>query len=82
MERKAKLEEYTESEFLNLIEEIFSAEGGEEYQDALIDHVCETSEYPNCNDLIFWSDDDLTPKGIVDEIKSWRAANNKPGFKS
>ncbi|ADU71346.1 bacteriocin immunity protein [Pantoea sp. At-9b] len=82
MERKTKLEDYSESEFLGLIEEIFEAEGGEAYQDALIEHVCDISEYPNCNDLIFWSDEDLTPQGILNEIKDWRAANNKPGFKS
>ncbi|MDE1186592.1 MAG: bacteriocin immunity protein [Pantoea sp.] len=82
MERKGKLQDYTEIEFTNLIEEIFSADGGEEYQDSLIDHICEISGYPDCNDLIFWSDDDLTPQDIVNEIKTWRTANNKPGFKS
>lgn len=83
MERKAKLEQYTEAEFIRLVQEIFDVVGGEAYQDELIEHVCTVSEHPDGSDLIFYNnDDDITPQGIVEEIKAWREANGKPGFKS
>lgn len=83
MKLKGKFEDYTEVEFVSLIEEIASAEGSDDYQGELIYHVCSLSEHPDGLDLIFYNEDDnITPQGIVDEIKAWRAANNKPGFKS
>lgn len=83
MERKQKLEDYTEAEFTILLEEIYEGRGGETYQDELIDHVCTLSEHPDGSDLIFYNENKhITPKGVVEEIKAWRVANNKPGFKS
>ncbi|EOL9041342.1 bacteriocin immunity protein [Cronobacter turicensis] len=83
MTRKAKFEDYTEAEFTSLIQEIFDAKGGEAYQDELIEHVCTLSEHPEGSDLIFYNEDeDITPQGIVEEIKNWRKANGKPGFKA
>lgn len=83
MNLKPKFEEYTEAEFTALIEEIYGADGGEAYQDVLIKHVCEVSEHPEGSDLIFYNDNDnITPAGIVAEIKTWRAANSKPSFKA
>lgn len=83
MNLKPRFEDYTEAEFTALIEEIYGAEGGQAYQDELIEHVCSVSEHPEGSDLIFYNDNDnITPAGIVVEIKTWRAANSKPGFKA
>ena len=83
MERKFKFEDYTEEEFVDLLKEIYEGKGEESYQDELVDHVCTLSEHPDGSDLIFYNEDKhITPKGIVDQIKAWRAANNKAGFKS
>lgn len=83
MERKAKFEDYSEEEFTLILEEIYQGKGEESYQDELIDLVCSLSEHPDGSDLIFYNKDKhITPKGIVAEIKTWRTANNKPGFKS
>ncbi|MBS0970409.1 bacteriocin immunity protein [Nissabacter archeti] len=78
-----KFEDYTEAEFLALVETICSAEGGEKYQDALITNFDIVSEHPESTDLIFYPEDpDITSKGIVDQIKAWRQANDKPLFKT
>lgn len=82
MKFKPRFEYYTEAEFTSLVQEIFNAEGGEAYQDELIKHVCSLSEHHEGSDLIFYNEDeDITPQGIVEEIKTWRKANGKPGFK-
>lgn len=83
MQLKTKFEEYTEAEFIRLVSEICSAEGGEAYQDKLLENFISVTEHPDGSDLIYYNDnDDITPQGIVDEIKSWRRNNGKPGFKS
>ncbi|EKM0365437.1 bacteriocin immunity protein [Cronobacter turicensis] len=83
MNFKPRFEDYTEAEFTQLVSGIFNAAGGEAYQDELIEHVCTLSEHPEGSDLIFYNnDEDITPQGIVNEIKTWRKANGKSGFKS
>lgn len=80
-----KLSEYTESEFLYLVQKIFSA-------------VCETEEdgnrqvieferlveHPSGTDLIFYPEDgkDDSPQGVIQEVKEWRQRRGKSGFKS
>lgn len=82
MQLKGKFEEYTETEFTQLITEIFSAEGGEVYQDALLENFITVAEHPDGSDLIYYNDnDDITPQQLVDVIKRWRRDNGKPGFK-
>lgn len=41
-------------------------------------------EHPAGSDLIFYPEDgqDDSPEGIVQEVKKWRKANSKPGFKA
>ncbi len=41
------------------------------------------TEHPDGSDLIYYPRDDRedSPEGIVKEIKEWRAANGKSGFK-
>ena len=73
----------SKDEFLQLVAEICSAEGSEEYQDELIDKFIQLSEHPSKSDLIFWPapDADDTPEGIVAVVENWRAENNLPPFK-
>jgi len=83
MELKKKFQDYTEVEFTQLVSEIFSAEGGEAYQDQLLENFIAVAEHPEGTDLIYYNQDtDLTPKKVVDAVKAWRHANGKPGFKS
>ncbi|RPE03221.1 bacteriocin immunity protein [Candidatus Pantoea deserta] len=83
MEVKQKFEDYTEAEFIQLVSEICSAEGGEAYQDKLVANFNLVSEHPKGSDLIFYDDDeDATPEEIVATVKAWREANGKSGFKS
>lgn len=83
MNIKPKLKDYTEAEFTQLVSEICNAEGGEAYQDKLLENFISVSEHPEGSDLIFYSDDDnATPEKIVASVKSWRKANGKGGFKS
>ncbi|WP_243077859.1 bacteriocin immunity protein [Pantoea sp. MQR6] len=83
MNLKPSFEEYTEAEFTQLVSEICSAEGGEDYQDKLLENFISVSEHPEGSDLIYYSEDeDATPVKIVAAVKSWRKANGKSGFKS
>ncbi|MDK6923875.1 bacteriocin immunity protein, partial [Escherichia coli] len=49
----------------------------------LLEHFVKITEHPDGTDLIYYPSDnrDDSPEGIVKEIKEWRAANGKPGFK-
>ncbi|MCA6223100.1 bacteriocin immunity protein [Photorhabdus antumapuensis] len=83
MNLKNKLEDYTEAEFLSLLNKIWAVDVSEEEHDNLIDHFEKLSEHPNGNGLIFYpsSGQDDSPEGIVKQIKEWRAKNGKPDFK-
>jgi len=41
------------------------------------------TEHPAGSDLIFYPEDgqDDSPEGIVQQVKEWRKANGKPGFR-
>lgn len=81
MELKNKFEDYTEADFTQLVSEICSAEGGEAYQDKLLENFISVSEHPEGSDLIYYSED-ATPVKIVAAVKAWRKAHDKIGFKS
>jgi hypothetical protein len=84
MKLKNKLEEYTESEFLDFVNTIWNVNvSSEEEHDRLIEHFSDVTEYPNSNDLIFYPEEGIeaTPQGVIKVVKNWRAANGKPGFK-
>lgn len=79
------ISEYTENDFLELVRSICNA-GGETEEDD-VRNVLEferLTEHPDGSDLIFYPREDRedSPEGIVQEVKEWRAANGKPGFKS
>lgn len=85
MNLKSKLEEYTESEYLNLINCLF--DGGyssEEEHDAIVENIVNTSEHPNRTGVLYYPEEgvDDSPAGVLKAIKDWRSANGKPGFKT
>jgi hypothetical protein len=90
MKNTTRLEDYTESEFLSFLREIF--EGGEDlssddfdkYMLARVEHFELVIEHPSGSDVIFYPKEgqEDSPEGILKEVKEWRARNNKPGFKS
>lgn len=83
MNIKPTFEDYSEAEFTELVTEICNAEGGEDYQDKLLENFISVSEHPEGSDLIFYSEDtDATPVKIVAAVKAWRKAHGKSGFKS
>ncbi|WP_025901853.1 bacteriocin immunity protein [Tatumella sp. UCD-D_suzukii] len=84
MSDKKTLSDYSESEFLDLVRKICRAEGPTEEDDnRLVREFRRIAEHPSGSDLIFYPEDgkDDSPEGIVQEIKKWRQANGKPGFK-
>ncbi|MGK3131141.1 bacteriocin immunity protein [Pantoea sp. C8B4] len=83
MNLKHRFEEYTEAEFTRLVSLIFSAEGGEGFQDELLENFIAVTEHPEGSDLIYYSDDDeLTPEKVVTTVRLWRKQEGLPTFKS
>lgn len=80
---KSSLSEYTEDEFLELIKEICSAVGTEEYQDELLERFIDATGNAAASDWIYYPEngEDDSPKGILKAVKEWRAAQGLPGFK-
>ncbi|WP_241580492.1 bacteriocin immunity protein [Rosenbergiella nectarea] len=81
---KKILSDYTESEFLDLVRKIYNAEGPTEEDDnRRVREFRRLAEHPSGSDLIFYPEDgkDDSPEGVVQEVKEWRQANGKPGFK-
>ncbi|MFJ4390146.1 bacteriocin immunity protein [Pseudomonas soli] len=89
MTLKDKLADYTESEFLELVSELFhnrtSLKGKEleNYRISIVLHFEKITEHPDGSDVICYPPEgaDDSPQGVVDRVKEWRAANGKPGFK-
>ncbi|EOC9236500.1 bacteriocin immunity protein [Enterobacter hormaechei] len=79
------LSDYTEEEFLELVRKICNADARtEEDENRLVREFKRLTQHPAGSDLIFYPDEgkDYSPEGIVREVKEWRRANGKPGFKS
>jgi len=79
-----KISDYTEKEFLDFVRKIFNVENTTEAED--VKNIIEfkrLTEHPDGSDLIYYPSDDRddTPEGVVKEVKEWRLANGKPGFK-
>lgn len=89
MEFKKFYENYTEQEFLEFLNEFFcnsSEFKGDQYSDLndrMIDHFKKVTEHPKGSDIIYYPDANRedSPQGVLQEVKEWRAKNNKPGFK-
>ncbi|TYC88820.1 bacteriocin immunity protein [Vibrio anguillarum] len=79
-----RLEDYTELEFLELLNTIISAEGSDEYQDELLENFIATTEHPEGSDLIYYPEnpEDGKSESIVRIVREWRLSQGLPGFKS
>ncbi|MCQ2013252.1 MULTISPECIES: bacteriocin immunity protein [Clostridium] len=66
-------ERLTREELINLVNKIIECEGSEEEIDEMIEVVKRNVPYPDISDLIYWSEDELTPEQIID-----KALNYKP----
>ena len=82
---KKSISEYTEAEFVNLMQEILTANKSapDEVLDPLLDEFERLTEHPAGSDLIYYPEDgaDNSAEGITQTIKEWRAENGLPGFK-
>ena len=83
---KKQLSDYSEREFIALMEDIFRENEAEtdDRLDAVLDQFREITGHPDGTNLIYYceSDAECTPERITQKVKSWRAANGLPGFKS
>ncbi|MBD2784835.1 bacteriocin immunity protein [Xenorhabdus sp. DI] len=84
MKLKNSINDYTEEEFLKLLQIICDSDTEtEEEHNSLIDHFEEVTEHPSGSDLIYFpkEGEDDSPAGILKTVKEWRLNNGKPGFK-
>ncbi|EBL8291822.1 bacteriocin immunity protein [Salmonella enterica] len=84
MDLKDKYEEYTESEFFELLRNICEVNtDDEELHSIWVRNFVKVSEHPRGTDLIYYPEEgeDDSPEGILKTVKEWRTANGKPGFK-
>ena len=86
MTLKPLLSDYTEQEFISLINEINRANIDEpdHIYSSLLLHFAKITEHPSGYDLLFrpTADTENEANEILSLVKEWRAANGKPGFKS
>jgi hypothetical protein len=78
------IEDYTESEFLALVTDIFEANGSESEIDVLVGHFHNIVGHPAGAGLIVDPSielEDDSPKGIVAEVKRWRTSQDLLCFK-
>jgi len=85
MIKKSKLSDYTEKEFLALIQEIDRANEDEpdHVLGSLLDHFSKITEHPSGYDLLYrpTTKEDGKPEQVLKIVKAWRLANGKEGFK-
>lgn len=83
---KKSFSDYTESEFVELLEalarEDLEAEN-DDRADLLLLHFEKVSEHPAGSDLIYYPEPgfDNSPKGVTQTVKAWRIAHGLPVFK-
>jgi len=77
------ISELSRNDFIRLIEEIISAEGGERHQDEILEQFIDLSEHPSGSDLIYYPEpgEQTTPEAIAEKVHQWRISNGKPSFK-
>jgi phage gp45-like len=80
---KNLISDYTESEFLEFVTSICSGDHTEEEDIKNVQKFEALSEHPDGSDLLFYPKEgrEDTSEAVVQEVKEWRAANGKPGFK-
>lgn len=85
MDLKQKFEDYTEQEYLTLINKIWAVDATELEHDQLVMHFDKLSQHPMGADLLFYSMDygnRASPESIVASVKQLRAFQGMPGFKN
>ena len=84
---KTLISEYTEQDFLQFVktiyhndQNVFTTEESHSAAVLLFEQLC---EHPDGMDLIYHPEEgrDDTPEAVVKQVKEWRAANGKAGFK-
>ena len=77
------ISEVTESEFLKFVSKIYNDEyDTEDEHDIAVLEFKALSGHPAGSDLLFYPEVGKSgPQAVVAEVKAWRAANGKPGFK-
>jgi len=81
---KNDISDYTEAEFVEFVK-WFLTDGRTDAEDAIrMDEFNRLTEHPEGYSLIFHPAPgrDQSPEGVVQEVKQWRAANGKSGFKA
>lgn len=83
---KNSLSDYTEAEFIQLLEELAKEDAEAETDDRadlLLLHFKKISQHPAGSDLIYYPEPgaDNSPTGVTQIVKEWRAAQGLPGFK-
>jgi hypothetical protein len=78
------ISDMTELEFLNFVKKVYHDEyATEKEHTAAILEFKRLSEHPAGSDLLYYPEEGkIGPEAAVQEVKAWRAANGKPGFKS
>ncbi|WP_312951905.1 bacteriocin immunity protein [Superficieibacter sp.] len=87
-----KIEDYTEAEFIELIQELENAPTREpslkgkklvKYIDDIVDHFIKITEHPAQGDLLFYPKmrGDEEPENVVKIVREWRRAQGLPLFK-
>ncbi|MFG8361124.1 pyocin-S1/S2 immunity protein [Pseudomonas aeruginosa] len=85
---KSKISEYTEKEFLEFVEDIYTNNKKKfPTEESHIQAVLEfkkLTEHPNGSDLLYYPNENRedSPAGVVKEVKEWRASKGLPGFKA
>ncbi|MGN4047258.1 bacteriocin immunity protein [Pseudomonas sp. SM4] len=85
MNPNKKFEEYTEAEYISLINRLVEGDySSEKEHDAIVNEIILSSEHPNGTDVLYYPEEGVedSPEGVLGAIKVWRAANGKPGFKT
>ena len=63
----------SKDELVELVRKISAAEGTEEEIDAMLHTLEKNVPHPAVSDLIFWSEEELTPEQIVEKALAYRS---------
>nr|WP_318382538.1 bacteriocin immunity protein [uncultured Enterobacter sp.] len=79
-----EITDFTEAEFLKFVEDICNdTYPTEKAHMAAVAEFERLSEHPSGSDLLYYPEEGKGgPLAVVQEIKEWRKANGKPGFRS
>ncbi|HEX8589937.1 bacteriocin immunity protein [Pseudomonas sp.] len=80
---KSLISDYTEKEFLEFVDSICNGDHTEEEDIKNVQKFEALTEHPDGSDLLFYPKEgrEDSSEAVVQEVKEWRAANGKSGFK-